>query len=131
MKNLQADDAGTMVAGSAEKIWKEISIEVESICAKIFESTNKVLQAHLSFGFTGIAANIHPKLEDILLSLDVVQSMLDRVSSAVKFDHSEERIVSNSKQMIWCIEGVALALKNECQADYDTAIAMMRAQAQF
>lgn len=131
MEILQVDGVGSGIVRNAEQIWGEISKEVETICAGIFESTNKVLKAHVAFGFTGIHENLHPRLEDILLSLNVLKSTLNGVSGAVKLDHSEQRIIDNSMQMIWCIEGVAMALKNDCLVDYETAIRMMRNQAQF
>lgn len=121
--------ADVVLSQAAVQKWDEISAEVEEIYGKIFESTNKILTAHVKFGFTGIAANIHPKLEDMLLSLSVISSLLDSVSSSVKFNHSEERVLLNSRQMIWLVEGVVLALKSDSEQGYEDAIGLMRKQA--
>jgi hypothetical protein len=127
---VEAKIGGIVLSQYASKKWDEISEELEVVYGKIFANTNKLLKAHTIFGFTGIEANIHPKLEDMLLSLRLVDSLLDGVSSSVQFNYSEERVILNCRQMILLVEGVVLALKNNNEQGYEDAIDLMRKQAQ-
>lgn len=127
---VEAKIGGIVLSQYASQKWDEISEELEVVYGKIFANTNKLLKAHTIFGFTGIEANIHPKLENMLLSLRLVDSLLDGVSSSVQFNYSEERVILNCRQMILLVEGVVLALKNNNEQGYEDAIDLMRKQAQ-
>lgn len=115
----------------ADARWAEIADQVELIWAEVLAVANNVLQVHAKFGFTEFAKNISPSLEDILLSLQVVESMLDTVGASGTLEYSETRKVGNAKQQILWIQTIGNALKYGNQTDYAASIAMLGRQSKF
>lgn len=110
-----------------EKLYKE----VEKIWADVFTSVNEIVKSHLNFGYTAIAVNIHPSIDDMLLSLKVVESGLDTVYASGKLQYEETRLILIAKQQIHHVQRVAEALKNENEADYEAAMKELECQVQF
>lgn len=115
----------------ADARWAEIADQVELIWAEVLAVANNVLQVHAKFGFTEFSKNISPSLEDILLSLQVVESMLDTVGASGTLEYSETRKVGNAKQQILWIQTIGNALKYGNQTDYAASIAMLGRQSKF
>lgn len=112
-----------------DEIWAKISHEVELVCAKIFEAVNIILSAHSNFGFSEINQNIDPSLDDIVKIMQVTEFVLGTFSSNTN-DFSHQRRVDNAMQMIWCVKGLAIAIKSGQEDDYEAMIEKMRKQAQ-
>lgn len=112
-----------------EEVWAKISHEVEVVCAKIFDLVNGILSAHSNFGFSAINQNINPSLDDIVKIMQVTEFALGTFASNAQ-DFSNQRQVDNAMQMIWCVKGLAIAIKSDQQDDYDAMIEKMRKQAQ-
>lgn len=104
---------------------------VEDAWEAVFKTTNTVITAHSSFGFTQLEAKINPNLNHLLMGLKVVESVLDTVYASELIEYDEKRLILNAKQQIGLIQRVAEALKNENKADYDSAIKALTDQAQF
>lgn len=88
---------------------------------------NNVLKVHAKFGFEQFADNISPSLEDILFSLQVVESVLDTVATA-NLEYSETRKIGNAKQQILWIHTIGNALKYGNEEDYLASIKMLSSQ---
>jgi hypothetical protein len=112
----------------AQARWGAISDQVEEVWAGVIQVADHVVQAHAKFGFAHFADKIHPSLEDILLSLQVVESILDTVSATGNLDYSETRKVGNAKQQILWIQAIGNALKYGNETDYLDAIRKLGAQ---
>ena len=108
--------------GEANARWAGIADQVEQVWTEVIEVANKVLQVHAKFGFTHFAENINPSLEDILLSLQVVESMLDTVGASKILEYSETRKIGNAKQQILWIQTIGNALRYGNQEDYAASI---------
>ena len=113
----------------AQARWLQIAPKVEELWGAIFQTADKILQVHLKFGFEQFTDKISPSIEDILLSLKVVESLLDTLDNAGALEYTEHRLVMNAKQQIWLIECVGGALKNGDENDYNAAIHKMSNQA--
>lgn len=117
------------LTAEAQGKWRQISDQIEVIWDEILEVANTVLQAHAKFGFSEFADKINPSLEDILLSLKVVESALDTVYATGTLEYSEERKVQNAKQQIWLVQSIGAALKHGNEADYESAMEKLGNQA--
>lgn len=123
------NETETLTGEEADKRWKEIASDVEIIWSAVIEVADKVLQAHTNFGFSQFAANISPSLEQILLSLKVVKSILDSMDGAL--DYSETRIVGNAKQQILWIQTIGNALKYGNETDYVASVKKLSSQSKI
>lgn len=115
----------------AQQRWNQIAPQVEEVWAEIFAVANNIIKVHLKFGFSEFAGKINPSVDDILLSLKVVDSLLSTLYDSGTLEISESRMVHNAKQQIWLIRCISDALKMGSEADYAAAIAKLGAQAQF
>lgn len=115
------------LTAAAQEKWNAIAPQVEALWGEIFQTANSIIKVHLKFGFTQFADKISPSIEDILLGLKAVESLLDALDG--KLEWSEQRMVMNAKQQIWLVQCIGGALKNGDEADYDAAIQKMASQA--
>lgn len=117
-------------AQDADVVWEQIQDEVEAAWSDIFKVVNTVVDHHVLFGFKLIESKINPSFQDILLSLKMMEALLD-VFPVDDVEYATSRMILNAKQQINNIELVVTALKHKRQDDYETAIARLRTQAQF
>lgn len=108
-----------------EARWQKIADQVEEIWAEVISVADNVLKVHMRFGFEKFADEIDPSLESILLSLQVVESVLDTVSASGALEYSESRKVGNAKQQILWIQTIGNALKYGNEADYLDSISKL------
>jgi DNA-binding GntR family transcriptional regulator len=109
-------------------LWGQIRDEVEGAWADVFKIVNSVIEHDDRFGFKLIESKINPSFQDILLSLRMMEALLDVLPTD---DYSMYRMVLNAKQQINHIEQVVTAVKHNAQDDYTRAMAKLRSQAQF
>jgi len=102
---------------------------VEKVWGEVFQVADKVLKAHLKFGFTQFVSGISPSIEEIVLGLRTVELVLDALYE--QFDYEEERLVMNAKQQILWIQEIATALQHKDVDRYEAAVAKMSAQPQI
>lgn len=117
-------------AQDADVVWEQIQDEVEAAWSGIFKVVNTVVDHHVQFGFKLIESKINPSFQDILLSLKMMEALLD-VFPVDDVEYATSRMILNAKQQINNIELVVTALKHKRQDDYEAAIARLRTQAQF
>lgn len=110
---------------AAQAHWEEIAGRVEAMWAEVIKVADNVLKVHAKFGFEQFADKISPSLEDILLSLQVVESILDTVHASGTLEYSETRTVVNAKQQILWIQTIGNALKYGNEDDYLASIKML------
>lgn len=108
--------------------WEEIAGKIEEIWAEVIDVADNILKVHAKFGFAQFADKISPSLEDILLSLQVVESVLDTVGNSGSLDYSETRKVGNAKQQILWIQTIGNALKYGNEEDYLASIKLLSNQ---
>ena len=113
--------------GTAE--FNSVTVLVEKVWGEVFQVADKVLKAHLKFGFTQFVSGISPSIEDILLGLRTVELVLDALYE--QFDHEEQRLVMNAKQQILWIQEIATALQHHDKDRYEVAVAKMVSQPQI
>jgi hypothetical protein len=111
-------DTNAVTLEETQSRWAQISHQVEDVWAEVIKVADNILKVHAKFGFSQFADQISPSLEEILLSLQVVESMLDTVGASGTLDYSESRIVGNAKQQILWIQTIGNALKYGNEADY-------------
>jgi len=102
---------------------------VEKVCGEVFQVADKVLKAHLKFGFTQIVSGISPSIEEIVLGLQTVELVLDALYE--QFDYEEQRLVMNAKQQILWIQEIATALQHGDKDRYEAAVSKMSSQPQI
>ncbi len=109
--------------------WAESSRqEVEEIWGQVFEASRKVVETHLKFGFTAFVKNMNPRIEDIILGLKVIESLLDTLGNSVNINYSEQRVLFNCKQQILLVQEVAVALQNSDKDFYEQAMGKLKSQ---
>lgn len=118
----------TFTTEETQARWKEISSQVEAIWAEVIEVADNILKVHAKFGFAQFGEKISPSLEDILLSLQVVESILDIVGASGSLEYSETRQVGNAKQQILWIQTIGNALKFGNETDYLASIEKLSKQ---
>jgi hypothetical protein len=111
--------------------WGQIADQVEKMWSGVIEVADNILKVHAKFGFAQFADNISPTLDDILLSLQVVESILDTVGASGTLEYSETRTVGNAKQQILWIQTIGNALKYGNENDYLASIKMLGNQAKI
>lgn len=116
---------------SGDETWQEVRVEVEAAWSDVFKVVNTVLHHHDRFGYELIERKIDPKFPDILLSVKVMEAILDAIFAENKLDYDLSRLMLNAKQQINRIELVVTALKHDKREDYEAAMAALRNQAQF
>ena len=116
---------------TAEASWQEAIPLVERIWAEVFETVNRVLKVHVKFGFEQFSEKMNPKLENVILALNVLETVLDAFYTSGALEPSETRKVLNAKQQILLVQQVADALQVGSQEDYAAAIEKMSTQAVF
>lgn len=109
----------------------KIAEELEEAWARVFKIVNHFLSQHDKFGFKLIEEKINPSLEDMLLGLKVMGSILNFLDDLNSFEHSEQRMLLNAKQQIILFEQAALAVKVGAEEEYCKIVDMLRNQAQF
>lgn len=102
---------------------------VEKVWGEVFQVADKVLKAHLKFGFTQFVSGISPSIEEIVLGLRTVELVLDALYE--QFDYEEQRLVMNSKQQILWIQEIATALQHGDKDRYEAAVSKMSSQPQI
>lgn len=115
----------TTLSAEAQAHWAEISDQVEEIWSEVIAVADNVLKVHAKFGFAQFADKISPTLEDILLSLQIVESVLDTVGNSGSLEYSETRKIGNAKQQILWIQTIGNALKFGNEDDYLASIKML------
>lgn len=73
----------------------------------VIQTVNKLLHGHVLFGFESIAERIDPRLDDMVLSLDVLDCFLDAVDKSNFMSYDEKRMALDAKQ---CILNVRIAV---------------------
>jgi hypothetical protein len=106
-----------------------ITALVEKVWGEVFQVADKVLKAHLKFGFTQFVSGISPSIEEIVLGLRTVELVLDALYE--QFDYDEQRLVMNSKQQILWIQEIATALQHNDKDRYEAAVSKMSSQPQI
>lgn len=95
----------------------KVAVELENAWANVFKIVNHFLTHHDRFGFKLIEEKIDPSLEDLLMSLKVMGSILNILDDLQSLDTSEQRMLLNAKQQIVLFERAALALKASDEAE--------------
>jgi|SRR6478672_10861825 len=111
--------AGTLVAKREEVIFE--------LWGDVVNAVNRILDAHQSFGFSGIEASLNPKIEDIIHGLGIVEYILN-VFLENDLGHDETRNALNSKQCVLHIRRLAAALKSGNEGEYQEAIELLNRQ---
>jgi hypothetical protein len=114
---------------TTDEIWAKIWPEVDEACKKIFDAVNNVLRVHSNFGFTTFEQNINPSLTDIEKTMDIAEFSVNKFFTH-DLEYSLHRVLSNVKQMIFCIKNLIGALIKNDESEYEQMILMMRNQAQ-
>ena len=109
----------------------QIREKVETLWAKVFQASNRVLYQHGTFGFSGIelipSPNIHQMLNTLRL-LGFAIDILVEIAPSQNLDHDSIRQLLNAKQQIANMESVAAALKIGNVDDYEAAVAVLDKQ---
>ena len=114
-----------------EARWAQVVAEVELTWSDVFSTVDRILKVHLRFGFEKFAENLHPSIDDVVLSLKIAESLLDTLYNSAKLDYSEQRLIFNCKQQILLVQELAEAVRNRDQSGYEQAIGRLRNQAPF
>lgn len=127
---MENQDQSGLTPGAAAS-WQEAIPHVERIWAAVFATADKVLKVHLRFGFEQFNEKMNPKIENVVLALNVLETVLDALYTSGALEPSENRMVLNAKQQILLVQQVAEALHAGSQEDYTAAIDKMSTQAVF
>lgn len=108
----------------------EVKEKVESLWAKVFQSSNNVLHQHKIFGFTGIELIPQPNIHERLVLLQVLSAIIDVLlnSAGGVLEYEQQRQLLNAKSQITTMEQLATALKGNNQSDYEAAVAALELQ---
>lgn len=127
METSQAHHAEEGMNLDSDAAWQEVGPSVEELWFEIFKTADKIFKVHLKFGFEQFTDKLSPSIEEILLSLKAVESLLDGIHHAL--DYSEQRSVMNAKQQILWVQDVAEALQHRDEIRYANAMKKIGKQA--
>jgi hypothetical protein len=106
--------------------------KVESLWAKVFENSNKVIFQHIKFGFDGVASASDPTIHDRILGLQLLSAIIDVLlnskDAGVVLEYEQQRQLFNAKLQITSMEQLAAAILAKNQDDYDKAVAALDKQ---
>lgn len=103
---------------------------VEKVWGGIMEVAQAVVKKHEELGFELISQKVNPSLEDIAMSLRVVEQIFDALMPVID-DMSLNRMMLNAKQQILLIALAANAIKAKDESSYHAAIQNLRDQSQI
>lgn len=121
----------TTITTTPSVVSAKVAVELENAWANVFKIVNHFLTQHDRFGFKLIQEKIDPSIEDLLLSLKFMSSILNLLDDSNSVDMSEQRMLLNAKQQIVLFEQAALALRAGDEAEYSDVVKTLRNQAQF
>lgn len=104
---------------------------LEQSWGKVLQVVNAFLKNHDQFGFELVEKKSSPSLEDMLLSLKMMGSILELLLGAAEESDEDVRLLLNAKQQIVWFEQAALALKRKDEPAYAKCVTLMKNQAQF
>ncbi|CAN5556999.1 hypothetical protein BH11PSE7_BH11PSE7_12240 [soil metagenome] len=100
---------------------------VEKFWASTFQSSNRLIVAIRNFGFAGIEKLPAPGLEEMLITLQEISSVMDGLVLISEYD--DVRLLLNAKQQIIFMEQLATAWRARNQEDFDAALEKLEKQA--
>lgn len=113
-----------------QEFYDKVAVKVELLWAQVFESSNRVLNQHLKYGFAQLSDAPRPNVHDMLVTLRVLDSMMD-VLMTLELPYDQSRQILNAKAQITNMERVALAIDAQNEADYTAAVELLDRQAPF
>lgn len=118
------------MAGDAEFFDVEQNKQlVEKFWGITFKSSNRLISAIRNFGFAGVEKMSAPGLEEMLITLGEISSVMDGLVLISEYD--DIRLLLNAKQQIIFMEQLATAWRARNQKDFDEALATLQKQAAF
>lgn len=115
----------------AEVKTEDITNEIFVAWDKVVGFVNKILDAHVKFGFKKIEANLNPSLSDIIHGLAFADFMLGEFINSNQLEWDEFRMAINSRQCILHMQLMAAALESGDERKYEHAIRCLKTQPQF
>lgn len=107
---------------------------VSEAWTNVFATSNLVIKQSGLYGFDGIELIPKPNIHQMLATMTVVSTMLDKIIEhlgCVDIPHHDTRLLFNAKQQILRLEQVAAALLAKDEPLYNEAIAELEKQAVF
>lgn len=116
---------------SAESQRAIITERINESWDKVIGFVNKILVAHVHFGFQKIEASLNPSIKDILKGLSVADFLLNEFVESELLEYDEVRMALNSRQCILHMQLLAAALETNDESKYQEAIKLLESQAKF
>lgn len=106
--------------------------QIESLWAKVFGDSNKLLSQHLKFGYDGVRLLKDPTVNERVITLQwfsqVIDVLINSNRAGVDLGYEQTRQLLNAKSQITTMEQLVAALIAENQEDYATAVAALDKQ---
>lgn len=90
---------------------------------------NKLIETHDNYGFGKFQEGMNPRLEVVIRTFTVVDTMLKTLAESGQLNPDEYRRLINSRQCIYQTKRLALAVDSDDQDEYDSLISLLSKQA--
>lgn len=126
----------TLIAMSeADKFQQEATPYVAQLWDGVFHTSNVVITNSKLYGFVGIQLIENPNIRQLLASMSVVSTMLDKIMEAASspntpdVGHDNMRMLLNARKQVAQLEAVAVALAANDEALYNEEVEKLELQA--
>jgi hypothetical protein len=123
--------ASQEVVSTEDESTEKIAEALELAWDYVFKIVNIFISQHDKFGFSLIERKSNPRIEDMLLSLKVMNAILNIIDDSESIDTGSQRMLLNAKQQIILFERASLAIQGGDEDGYLEAVRGLRSQAQF
>lgn len=108
-----------------------IKERVNKVWEEVFASSNVAIVHAKKYGFIGMEIIPDPNIHQILVSIRILDEMIDTFINENGLDYDEKRKMLNAKRQLISMELVAVALRENRREDFDRAIRELETQACF
>lgn len=111
--------------------YPDVQERVNKIWEKVFLSSAIAINHAKKYGFLGMEIIPNPNIHDILVTVRLLDEMIDTFICDDGLEYDEKRKMLNAKRQLTNMEVVAVALKDNNREDFDRAIKELETQAHF
>jgi pyruvate formate-lyase activating enzyme-like uncharacterized protein len=108
-----------------------IKDRVNKVWEEVFASSNVAIVHAKRYGFIGMEIIPNPNIHQIMVSIRILDEMIDTFINENGLEYDEKRKMLNAKRQLTTMELVAVALREGRREDFDSAMNELETQACF
>jgi len=109
----------------------KIQQRVAKVWAEVFLASSIVIDHSKKYGFLGMEIIPNPNIRQLLLSVRLLEEMIDTFINHEELEYEEKRLMLNAKKQLTMMNLVAAALTAGNHEDFNVAMNSLETQAAF